>query len=66
MSTVVLLATLMSGLTSCSDFLDEKPYGQLTSENFFSNKGIWTHPSIRYTRSLQLHRPATITSVPIF
>ncbi|MCA5984854.1 RagB/SusD family nutrient uptake outer membrane protein [Bacteroides thetaiotaomicron] len=38
MSTVVLLATLMSGLTSCSDFLDEKPYGQLTSENFFSNK----------------------------
>ena len=58
MSTVVLLATLMSGLTSCSDFLDEKPYGQLTSENFFSNK--------EDTRSLQLHRPATITSVPIF
>lgn len=25
MSTVVLLATLMSGLTSCSDFLDENP-----------------------------------------
>ena len=38
MSTAVLLVTLMGGLTSCSDFLDEKPYGQLISENFFSNK----------------------------
>lgn len=38
MSTAILLATLMCGLTSCSDFLDEKPYGQLTSEIFFSNK----------------------------
>ena len=25
-------------LTSCNDFLTEDPKGQLTSENFFSNK----------------------------
>ena len=34
-----LLATAVAfSLTACEDFFNEKPYGQLTTEGFFSNK----------------------------
>ncbi|WP_300814102.1 RagB/SusD family nutrient uptake outer membrane protein [uncultured Bacteroides sp.] len=36
--TAALAAALTLSLPSCSDFLDEHPYGQLTSEGFFSSK----------------------------
>lgn len=33
---ILLAAMIILGLTACVDFLDEKPYGQLTTEGFFS------------------------------
>ena len=35
---IFLAATMALGLSACEDFLTEKPYGQLTSEGFFSSK----------------------------
>ncbi len=35
---IFLAATMVLGLSACEDFLTEKPYGQLTSEGFFSSK----------------------------
>lgn len=35
---MLLAAATVLGLGACSDFLDEHPYGQLTSQGFFSSK----------------------------
>lgn len=35
---ILLAAMIILGLTACVDFLDEKPYGQLTTEGFFSGQ----------------------------
>ena len=35
---ILLATTVALGLSACEDFLTEKPYGQLTSEGFFSSK----------------------------
>lgn len=36
--TTLISAALTLGLSSCNDFLNEHPYGQLTSESFFNSK----------------------------
>ena len=35
---ILLAATVALSLSACEDFLTEKPYGQLTTEGFFSSK----------------------------
>ncbi|MGI6571856.1 MAG: RagB/SusD family nutrient uptake outer membrane protein [Fermentimonas sp.] len=35
---ILLIALVIPGVTSCSDFLEEDPKGQLATKNFFTNK----------------------------
>ena len=34
----IYIIALMAVLSSCSDFLDREPYGELSEDNFYQNK----------------------------
>lgn len=62
----IYIIALMAVLSSCSDFLDREPYGELSEDNFYQNKDQAVYAANACYKTLQTLNGFWATGVQIF